>query len=91
MGSGVREIILIPARLMAAADVFHARILRPVYNAALSFATARDLIFAEPGRRFDTDVTMPSFISLTTSRLSPESSPLPGQGNPARLADSETP
>jgi len=72
---------------MALIDVFDTRIWRPIYNADLGFAAAHNLILSGPDRRFDPDVTMPSFSPVTTAWLLPESSPIPRKGNPAGTAD----
>jgi putative two-component system response regulator len=52
----VGEAIPISARLMALADVFDALISRRSYKEPMSYEDARDLILAERGRHFDSDV-----------------------------------
>ena len=51
------DAIPISARLMALADVFDALISRRVYKQPMPFEEARDIIVAERGRQFDSDVT----------------------------------
>ncbi len=53
----VGEQIPVSARLMALADVFDALISVRVYKPAMSFDEAREIILAERGKQFDSDIT----------------------------------
>ena len=56
------EAIPISARLMALADVFDALISKRVYKQAASLEEAKDIIAAERGRQFDSDM-VDAFLS----------------------------
>ncbi|MDY0011575.1 MAG: two-component system response regulator [Rhodocyclaceae bacterium] len=57
------ELIPIPARLMAVADVYDALISRRIYKPALTHAEATEIIRAGRGRHFDPDIVS-AFLEL---------------------------